>query len=282
VVWGARIVGVPIRERTAGVDLLPALVGRAAAEGWRVCLFGAAPGVAERAAGILGDQVPDATVVGMAAPAVAADGTMDPEALDAIKAVRPDIIGVALGNPKQERWIARHGAATGAAVLIGIGGTLDFLTGVTQRAPHWMQRWGLEWIHRAVSEPRRLAARYAKDVVVFGPALARQAWTGRRRSSAVVPFVERDGGGLVAIRLMGPAPRSLLDGPPVAADDSIHAITVDASALDRLDVVTVAALVGLTRRARRVGAACAVRGLTPAARRDAYRLGVGGLLDRSV
>ena len=189
---------------------------------------------------------------------VGADGTMDPAALDAITALRPDIIGVALGNPKQERWIARHGAATGAAVLIGIGGTLDFLTGVTRRAPAWMQRSGLEWIHRAASEPRRLAGRYAKDLVVFGPALLRQRWAGRRRAAATVPFDAYDDGRLASLRLTGPAPLALLDRPVLTADDRGRRIEVDATALDHVDNVTAAALAGLVRRARRVGATVTV------------------------
>ena len=255
IVWGARAVGVPIRERTSGVDLLPALVERGAHEGWRICLFGAAPGVAAKAASLLTAEHPGAEVVGLEAPKVAGDGTMDPAALDAITAHRPDIVGVALGNPKQECWIARHGTATGAGVLIGIGGTLDFLTGVTRRAPTWMQRGGLEWIHRAGSEPRRLAGRYAKDLVVFGPALLRQRWAGRRRAPATLPFDDYDGDGrLSGLRLTGPAPLALLDRPVLTAADDGREIVVDATALDHVDNVTAAAVAGLVRRARRVGA----------------------------
>ncbi len=168
-VWGSRLLGTPIRERATGVELLPALVERAASDDLRVCLFGAAPGVAARAADLLVARYPGATVVGLEAPAVGRDGSMDPSGLAPLRAVDADIVGVALGNPKQEHWIARHGAAVGCPVFIGIGGTLDFLTGETTRAPAWMQRAGLEWLHRAMSEPRRLAMRYAKDIVVYLP-----------------------------------------------------------------------------------------------------------------
>ncbi len=107
---------------------------------------------------------------------------MDPEALKPIIDANPDIVGVALGNPKQEFWIERYSQAIGAPVCIGIGGTLDLLVGEKRRAPAWMQRSGLEWVFRAAQEPRRLVGRYAHDIAVFGPKMARQAWTGRSRS----------------------------------------------------------------------------------------------------
>lgn len=251
IVWGARIVGVPIRERTSGVDLVPALAARAAIDGWRLCLFGAAPGVAERAAQILQERSPGADVVGMEAPVIDADGGMDPAAAETLREIDADVIGVALGNPKQERWIARHGAAVGAPVYIGIGGSLDFLTGVTRRAPPWMQRAGLEWIHRALSEPRRLAGRYAKDLVVFGPGLAAQAWRGRRRrASASVDAV---------------------------AEDST--VTIDLGRVGTLDNHTAAQLVGHLRDASRRGAEVRVVGVTPSLRASAVRLGLGDVLD---
>ena len=134
IVWGARLLGVPIRERTSGVELVPALVERAASDDWRICLFGAAPGVAAQAADAPRRAVPRCRrrrPRGTIGRGRRDDGPRrartDARRLDA------DVVGVALGNPKQERWIARHGAALGAPVFIGIGGTLDFLTGVTRR-----------------------------------------------------------------------------------------------------------------------------------------------------
>ncbi len=204
IIWGSRLVGTPLRQRTTGVDLLPALVERAATANLRVCLFGAAPGIADRAAQLLSRQHPGAEVVGLEAPNVAPDGTMDESALERIRSARPDVVGVALGNPKQEWWIARHGPALGAPVLIGIGGTLDFLTGVTRRAPDWMQRAGLEWLHRAASEPRRLVRRYARDFVVFAPRLLAQAWRGRQRVAMVLPAARVDDRGVVTLEVTGP------------------------------------------------------------------------------
>ena len=245
VLWGARLIGQQIRERTAGVDLVPAICERAAIEGWRVCLFGGAPGVAERAARMLRERH-GSDVVGVEAPVVAADGTMDSAALDQLTALDADVVGVALGNPKQERWISRYGSTVGAPVFIGIGGTVDFLTGVTRRAPGWMQRGGLEWVHRALSEPRRLALRYAKDLVVFGPGVATAAWRGRRRGPAVVPLVE-EVDGVRTVRLLGTPPGSALH----EALDGTVALRIDLSELRRGDNATAAWVAAAVRDARR-------------------------------
>jgi N-acetylglucosaminyldiphosphoundecaprenol N-acetyl-beta-D-mannosaminyltransferase len=254
ILWGARLIGVPLRERTSGVDLVPALAERASVEDWRICLFGAAPGIAERAARMLTERYPGADVVGLPAPAVAADGTMDVAALEPIRELDPDIVAVALGNPKQERWIARHREELGAPVYIGIGGSLDFLTGVTRRAPHWMQRWGLEWIHRALSEPRRLVGRYAKDLVVFGPGILRQAWRGRTRRPAAGPRPHRDG----------------------------DVVRLDLDALDTIDNTTLAAIESIRRQERHRGERVEIVGVAPGLEAAARRLGAAHLIGTDV
>lgn len=248
IVWGAKAVGTPIRERSAGADLVPALAARAAREDWRLCLFGGASGVAERAADVLRERASGLDVVVVGAPVVDADGSMDAAVIEQVRDVRADIIAVALGNPKQERWIARHGSAVGAPVCIGIGGTLDFLTGTTKRAPAWMQRAGLEWVHRAGSEPRRLVGRYAHDLWVFGPALGRQMWRGRRR---------RDGEVLVV--------------PDPASDTTI----VDLAALRRLDNGALATVVSVLRSERLAGRQACVVGADDTVRADAELLAAG-------
>lgn len=253
IVWGARLVRAPIRERTAGADLVPALARRAAQDGWRLCLFGGAPGVADRAADILRQQAPGVDVIVGPAPMVAADGTMDAAVVDELRAIDADVIGVALGNPKQERWIVTYGQAVGAPVCIGIGGTLDFLTGTTQRAPMWMQRSGLEWIHRALSEPRRLIGRYAHDLWVFGPALLRQMWAGRRR---------RHGGAV------------LVAGDPGSGGPC----TIELAGLRRLDNASAAEVVAVRRTAHLAGGTASVLGASPAILDDAARLDVASFV----
>lgn len=248
IVWGGNALGTPIRERSAGADLVPALAARAAREGWRLCLFGGPPGVADRAADVLRASSPGVDVVVVEAPMVAADGSMDAAVVDALRAVRADVIGVALGNPKQERWVARYGHAVGAPVSIGIGGTLDFITGATTRAPAWMQRSGLEWIHRALSEPRRLMRRYAHDVRVFAPRLAVQMWIGRTR---------RGRGDVLVV--------------PASVSEDADTI-VDLGALRRLDNRAVATIVSTVRAWRLDGRTARVTGASPRIVADADRL----------
>ncbi|HEU5369373.1 MAG TPA: WecB/TagA/CpsF family glycosyltransferase, partial [Ktedonobacterales bacterium] len=148
--------GHPFPERVTGTDLLPRLSERCAARGYRFFLLGAAPGVAEAAARILGQRFPGLQVVGTYAgsPAPAEAEHI----LGLIRAARPDVLAVAYGAPKQDLWIRQHAQALGAAgvgVAIGVGGAYDFITGRVPRAPRWMQRAGLEWLFRLLRQPRR-------------------------------------------------------------------------------------------------------------------------------
>ena len=90
-----------------------------------------------------------------------------PEIVERINAAKPDILFVALGNPKQELWMGRNAAKLDVGVLIGIGGTFNFLAGRVKRAPRWMQKYGLEWVYRIIQEPGRLWRRYAYGLVKF-------------------------------------------------------------------------------------------------------------------
>ena len=181
IVWMSRLRRRPLRARVTGSDLLPLLAVRAAAEGWRLFLCGAAPGIAERVVERLGELAPGLRVVGTASPEFTSDALVtEPAAnralLNAIRAAEPDVLLVALGSPKQERWIHHH-FGTGALavpVAVGVGASLDFLAGVQHRAPPWMRRAGLEWIHRAFTQPARLGPRYARDALTFARAAARE------------------------------------------------------------------------------------------------------------
>jgi N-acetylglucosaminyldiphosphoundecaprenol N-acetyl-beta-D-mannosaminyltransferase len=113
---------------------------------------------------------------------------MDRAILDEIKAADPDILLVALGNPKQEKWIGMYGRELGVPVMIGIGATLDFIAGHMQRAPQWMQNAGLEWMYRLLQEPRRMWKRYVVDMVGFNLFFLRQ-WWAMRRGQTVAPLL---------------------------------------------------------------------------------------------
>ncbi len=173
ILWHAALSRTRLRERVAGADLVPRLVERSRTTGSRVLLFGSAPGVAESAAEHLAGESPGSIVHGLSGPFLTDVRDLDQHWVDEITALRPDIICVALGNPKQERFIEAHRHRLGASVLIGVGGTLDFIVGGRRRAPEIMQRTGLEWVYRAAQEPQRLGRRYAHDLVAFAPHMAR-------------------------------------------------------------------------------------------------------------
>lgn len=180
VVWAARWLGTPLPERVAGADLVPALAAASAARGWRIHLFGGAEGVADRACRLLLDRCPGASITAEAGPRVGADGSVDGEVIASIAAREIDVLCVALGNPKQERFIAMHGADLGCPVQIGVGGSLDMLLGVRRRAPKWIQQLGLEWIFRAAQEPGRLGRRYGHDLRIFVPRIIGYIYALRR------------------------------------------------------------------------------------------------------
>jgi N-acetylglucosaminyldiphosphoundecaprenol N-acetyl-beta-D-mannosaminyltransferase len=151
--WAARYLGRPLRQRVAGSDLAPALADLAGQRGYRLFLLGAAPGVAERAAAVLERRHPGVQIVGTYAGSPA---PAEEEAIVArIRATRPDFLLVAYGAPAQDLWIHRNQPRLQVPVAIGVGGTLDFIAGVRKRAPVWMQRLGLEWLFRLIQEPRR-------------------------------------------------------------------------------------------------------------------------------
>lgn len=163
-VWISRLFGSPLKERVSGADLVPQLAKLSARKGYRIFLLGGREGVAARAAQKMEEMYPGVNIVGHYAPPLADLQRMDHgDTLERIRAAKPDILMVAFGNPKQEKWIRMHSKRSGVPVSIGIGGSLDMLVGDVQRAPRWMQRSGLEWLGRCVQEPARLLPRYARN-----------------------------------------------------------------------------------------------------------------------
>lgn len=153
VVWAARRLGHPLRERVAGSDLVGLIAERAQRTGWRIFLLGAAEGVAQQAAAILQERYPQANIVGAYAGSPRVEDEADIAAR--IRSSQVDVLLVAYGAPRQDKWIDRNIEQTGAAVAIGIGGSLDFVVGKQKRAPRWIQRLGLEWLYRLFREPWR-------------------------------------------------------------------------------------------------------------------------------
>lgn len=177
-VWAARAAGTPLPCRTTGADLVPALCSRAAEHGYRVFLLGGLPEAAAAAAAALQARLPDLEVVGVESPIIDDLTREETTALVArIRSARPDILLVALGQPKGELWIAEHYRQLEVPVSMQIGAALDFAAGRVRRAPRWMQRTGLEWLYRLAMEPRRLWRRYVSN----GLFLLKCAAIGRSR-----------------------------------------------------------------------------------------------------
>ena len=152
-VWAAGHLGEPMPERVAGFDLAQELMREAPARGDRIYFFGSAPGVADKAKAKAEELYPGIQVVGTRNGFFSeAD---EPGIIAEIRAARPDILLAALGVPKQEKWLSRHIQELQVPVSIGVGGTLDVMAGVMERAPLWMQKAKLEWLFRGLKQPSR-------------------------------------------------------------------------------------------------------------------------------
>ncbi len=151
--WAARLLGVSLRERVTGVDTLVRLAELSARKGYAIYLLGAAEGVAEAAAQVLRSRFPRLRVAGTYAGSPAPD--KDEGIVERIRRADPQLLFVAYGAPRQEQWIVRNMPRLQVPVAMGVGGALDFISGRSSRAPAWVQRLGLEWLHRLAHEPWR-------------------------------------------------------------------------------------------------------------------------------
>lgn len=188
VVWAAALRGTPLPARVAGSSLMEPLAAAAAAAGRSIFLLGGMPGTAESAAEILRRRHPELRVAGTECPPMGFED--DPDYVAAMRRrladSGADIVFVALGSPKQERLAAAHRDVLPGAWWVGVGISFSFLCGDVTRAPRWMQRLGLEWVHRLAQEPRRLARRYLVDGIPYAlRLLARSAGERRRARSGV-------------------------------------------------------------------------------------------------
>jgi N-acetylglucosaminyldiphosphoundecaprenol N-acetyl-beta-D-mannosaminyltransferase len=183
-VWASRLLGSPLPEKVSGSDLMLPLMRLAAERRWRVYLLGGRPGVAQEAREKLTREL-DVTIVGTDSPVIGPDGTdkSSEQTLERLTAASPDLVLVAFGAPKQELWIDRYAQRLGPAVAMGVGGSLDFITGRVRRAPAWISRAGLEWLFRLLQEPRRMWRRYLVEDPAFISIVARSRRRRRRKPS---------------------------------------------------------------------------------------------------
>jgi len=165
-VWLSWLVGKPIAERVAGSDLLTEVVQLAAKQNLRVYFLGGDERATTPAINVLQTRIPGLNVVGMNCDRFDENNETNMNAIvDDVRASKTDVLFVALGCPKQERFIAKYRDVLGVRFAMGIGGSFDFISGRRLRAPKWMQRTGLEWVCRMAQEPRRLAPRYLANFV---------------------------------------------------------------------------------------------------------------------
>jgi N-acetylglucosaminyldiphosphoundecaprenol N-acetyl-beta-D-mannosaminyltransferase len=180
-VWAARLQGDRLPERVAGSTLSWRIAERAAAEGRSIYLLGGDPGAAEGSRRVLEARYPGLKICGSSSPRVSNPATLaEIEALvGEIEPTQPDIVYVAFGSPKQE-YVARDlRERLPNTWFIGVGISLGFISGQVERAPEWMQELGLEWVHRLVQEPRKLAHRYIVDDLPFAAVLFAKAAKNR-------------------------------------------------------------------------------------------------------
>jgi N-acetylglucosaminyldiphosphoundecaprenol N-acetyl-beta-D-mannosaminyltransferase len=190
IVWASRLVGSPVPGRIPGSDLVLSLPEAAARAGLSVFLLGGNPGVAAAAASRLEAQCPGLRRVGSYCPPYGFED--NPRELakikKAVKSVRPALVLIGLGFPKQERLIRLLRSELPETWFVGVGISLSFLARDQPRAPVVLQRLGLEWLHRLVHEPRRLFGRYVTQGLPFGVRLFAWAVTerlfGHRRAPA--------------------------------------------------------------------------------------------------
>ena len=171
IILGAKLFGIHVPERVAGVDLMHNILALCAEQGYRPYLLGARPEVLETALNKLKERHPNIQIAG------SHHGYFKPEQeadiIEAIRAAQPDCLFVGMPTPRKERFMARHRAALEVPFVMGVGGGIDILADHVKRAPDFWQRNGLEWLYRVVQEPRRMWWRYLSTNLLYAGILAK-------------------------------------------------------------------------------------------------------------
>jgi N-acetylglucosaminyldiphosphoundecaprenol N-acetyl-beta-D-mannosaminyltransferase len=175
-IWASKLLGVPIRGRVTGLDLLPAFAERAAQKNYSFFFMGAKEGVADALAESLQKKYPELRIAGTYSPPFAETFSEEEnrKMIKMINQARPDVLWVSLTAPKQDYWISEHLKQLHVYVALGVGGAFEVNANLIRRAPIWMQKSGLEWLFRFLQEPRRLFWRYFVEAPVFIPLIIKQ------------------------------------------------------------------------------------------------------------
>lgn len=168
-IWGSWLLRQPLRARVPGVDLIWRVAGVCAERGWSIFMLGGFDGVGPQTGERLREHFPELRIAGCYEGSPA-----DPESIIKVQQEKPDVLLVAYGAPAQDLWIHAHLTELNVPVSMGVGGSFDFIAGRARRAPVWLQRLGLEWLHRLAREPWR----WRRQLVLprFAILMLRQRW----------------------------------------------------------------------------------------------------------
>ncbi|WP_277397741.1 WecB/TagA/CpsF family glycosyltransferase [Paraburkholderia sp. Ac-20347] len=164
VVWAARLLGYPVPERVAGVDLFEKLIGESERRKFKIFLLGATDSVVSKVVDVCRQKFPELEIGGWH------NGYFWNEEEALVKKIRESqsqLLFVAITSPHKERFINKWADELGVSFVMGVGGTFDVVAGKVRRAPMWMQRFGLEWLYRVIQEPKRMFKRYAVTNSIF-------------------------------------------------------------------------------------------------------------------
>jgi len=186
VVWASRMLGQPLPERVAGIDLFYSLLELADERHLSVYLLGATPEVVEQVADVVGAKYPGARLVGYR------DGYFDDaeSVAQEIASSHPDMLFLGMTSPKKEMFLERYQSPMNVPVTHGVGGSFDILAGVTKRAPESWQKLGMKWAYRLLQEPGRMWKRYLRTNFLFSVMIARELVTRRLTPVRAIPSSE--------------------------------------------------------------------------------------------
>lgn len=184
--WAAKLLGTPLKDRVNGTDLFEHLCAVSAHSGFKVFLLGGRPGSAEAVSQKFTSKYPGLNIVGSYCPPFGFqyDPDESEKVREAITSTKPDLLFVALGSPKQEIWIHENYQRIGVPISIGIGASFELASGVVQRAPKFLQDNGLEWLFRLLMEPKRLWKRYLYTNTAFIWLVIKQLASRRKYSNS--------------------------------------------------------------------------------------------------
>lgn len=165
IVWLSKLTGKPLPERVAGIDIMNQLIKCSSRKNYGIFLLGARQKVVEKVAKIIKTEYPGVRIAGFRNGYFSEEE--EKEIAEEIKKSKADILFVAMSSPKKENFLDRWREYMNVPVCHGVGGSFDVITGVTKRAPVWMQKCGLEWFYRILQEPRRMWKRYLVTNTIF-------------------------------------------------------------------------------------------------------------------